>query len=127
MTKASTISLIAAACTILSACSLGSSSSSASADSVTIVLNTASAKLPYVAKFTQQGAQLAAEEINKQGGISVGGKKYQVRLETLDNGLSPTTSISNVSRAVTEKAVAIIDDGYTVNDTYQTAAAAGIP
>jgi ABC-type branched-subunit amino acid transport system substrate-binding protein len=127
MTHARTLTLVAAAGTILTACSVGSSSSSGSADSITIVLNTASAKLPYVAKFTQQGAQLAAQEINKAGGVNVGGKKYEIKLEALDNGLSPTTSIDNVKKAVSEKAVAIIDDGYTVNDTYQTAAAAGIP
>jgi ABC-type branched-subunit amino acid transport system substrate-binding protein len=127
MTYARTLGLMAAAVTVLTACSFGSSSSSGSGDSVTIVLNTATAKLPYVGKLTQQGAQLAAEEINKGGGVNVGGKKYQIKLETLDNGLSPTTAIDNVKKAVSEKAVAIIDDGYTVNDTYQTAAAAGIP
>jgi ABC-type branched-subunit amino acid transport system substrate-binding protein len=127
MTHARTLSLIAAVSTLLTACTFGGSSTAANTDSVTIVLNTASATLPYVGKFTQQGAQLAAEEINKAGGVNVGGKKYQVKLEALDNGLSPTTAIDNVKKAVSEKAVAIIDDGYTVNDTYQTAAAAGIP
>jgi ABC-type branched-subunit amino acid transport system substrate-binding protein len=124
---ARTLSLIAAASTVLTACSLGGASPTGSTNSVTIVLNTASGTLPYVGKFTQQGAQLAAEEINKAGGVKAGGKTYQIKLEALDNGLSPTTAIDNVKRAVSEKAVAIIDDGYTVNDTYQVAAAAGIP
>jgi ABC-type branched-subunit amino acid transport system substrate-binding protein len=127
MTHARTLSLIAAAGMLLTACSFGGSAPQASTDSVTIVLNTASGKLPYVGKFTQQGAQLAAEEINKAGGVSAGGKKYQIKLEALDNGLSPTIAIDNIKKAVSEKAVAIIDDGYTVDDTYQTAAAAGIP
>jgi len=127
MTPARTISVIAAAATVLTACSLASAPATPGTDSITIVLNTASAKLPYVGKFTLQGAQLAAEEINRAGGVSVGGKKYQVKLEALDNGLSPTISLDNVRKAVSEKAVAIIDDGYTVNDTYQAAAAAGIP
>jgi branched-chain amino acid transport system substrate-binding protein len=127
MTPARTISVIAAAATVLTACSLASAPATPHTDSITIVLNTASAKLPYVGKFTLQGAQLAAEEVNRAGGVSVGGKKYQVKLEALDNGLSPTISLDNVRKAVSEKAVAIIDDGYTVNDTYQAAAAAGIP
>jgi len=127
VTPARTFSVIAAAATVLTACSLASAPATPGTDSITIVLNTASAKLPYVGKFTLQGAQLAAEEINRAGGVSVGGKKYQVKLEALDNGLSPTISLDNVRKAVSEKAVAIIDDGYTVHDTYQAAAAAGVP
>jgi ABC-type branched-subunit amino acid transport system substrate-binding protein len=120
---------LAASCCVLAGCNLTSTSTSSSsaADSVTIVLNAPTGKLPYVASFTQQGAQLASDEINKAGGISVGGKKYQVKLLALDNELSPTKSLDNVKRAVSEKAVAIIDDGYTVDATYQAAADAGLP
>jgi ABC-type branched-subunit amino acid transport system substrate-binding protein len=119
------IGVIAAGATVLAAC--GSSSGTAGADSVTIVLNTPSGKMPFIGTFTQQGAKLAADEINKAGGITVGGKKYQVKLLALDNGLSSTTSMDNVKRAVSEKAVAIIDDGYTARDTAKIAGDAGIP
>jgi ABC-type branched-subunit amino acid transport system substrate-binding protein len=91
------------------------------------MLNTPTGKLPYVAAFTQQGAQLAADEINNGSGVNVGGKRYKVRLESLDNELSPTKALDNIRKAVSEKAVAIIDDGYTVDATYQAASDAGIP
>ena len=123
------LGLTAITATILAGCTSSSPAggSTPGADAVTIVINTASGKLPYVGAFTQQGAQLAADEINKAGGVIVGGKKYQVNLVLVDNGLSSTTSIDNVKKAVSQKAVAIIDDGYTVKDTVKIAGDAGIP
>jgi ABC-type branched-subunit amino acid transport system substrate-binding protein len=94
--------------------------------SVTIVLNQP-AKLAYVANFSRQGAQLAADQVNAAGGVRVGGKSYRINLQQLDNQVSPATSLENVTRAVSEKAVAIIDDGYTVDATFDRANAAGIP
>lgn len=96
-------------------------------DNVTIVLDTPQSALPYVAKFTLQGAQLAADEINRAGGIKVGGKAYGVKLEQKDNALSPTTALANVNAAIGGKAVAVIDDGYTVSSTFDAANRAGLP
>jgi ABC-type branched-subunit amino acid transport system substrate-binding protein len=112
---------------MLSACGIGSNNTTTFNDNVTIVLNTPSAKLPYVAQFTQQGARLAADEVNKAGGIKVGGKTYGIKLESLDNDLSPSKSLDNIKKAVSDKAIAVIDDGYTVDATYQAALAAGLP
>ena len=107
-------------------CGIGSSGGTSFDGNVTIVLNQPG-KLAYVRSFSKQGAQLAADEINAKGGVKVGGKSYRVNLEQMDNQLSPTTSLDNVNRAVSEKAVAIIDDGYTVDATFDKANAAGIP
>jgi ABC-type branched-subunit amino acid transport system substrate-binding protein len=110
----------------LSAC--GASGGSGSFDgSVTIVLNQPFSKLPYVGKFSLQGAQLAADQVNGAGGVKVAGKSYKVNLEQLDNQLSPSTSLDNIKKAASEKAVAVIDDGYTSDATYQAANDAGLP
>ena len=114
-----------AAMLAIAACGTGSSGPSFDGN-VTIVLNTPG-KLAYVANFTRQGATLAANQINAKGGIKVGGKSYKVNLEQLDNQLSPTTSLDNINKAVAEKAVAIIDDGYTVDATFDKANAGGVP
>ncbi|MHB8510160.1 MAG: ABC transporter substrate-binding protein [Candidatus Dormibacteria bacterium] len=112
---------------LLAACGTPQGSSPGFSDNLTIVLNTASSKVPYVGKFTIQGATLAAERINKAGGVKVNGKTYGIRLEQMDNQLSPTVSLANVQRAISEKAVAIIDDGYTVDATFSAAKEAGLP
>jgi ABC-type branched-subunit amino acid transport system substrate-binding protein len=111
---------------ILAGCGGGGTGGSGG-PSVTIVLNQPFGKLPYVGNFTLQGARLAADAINKAGGVRVGGTAYTINLQPLDDQLSPSTALQNVQKAVSEKAVAIIDDGYTTDATYQAAQAAGIP
>jgi ABC-type branched-subunit amino acid transport system substrate-binding protein len=110
----------------LAGCSAGPVGAGASRQ-VTIVLNQPTAKLPFVSRFSYQGAVLAAEEINRAGGVKVAGAAYQIRLEQMDNDRSPATSLENVRRAIAAKAVAVIDDGYTAEATYGAAAAAGVP
>ncbi len=102
-------------------------SSAGAGPSVTIVVNVPVGALPYVARFSEQGAQLAADRVNAAGGVKVGGKSYSIKLEVLDNQNSPSSSLDNIRRAAADKAVAIIDDGYTVDATYQAAAQAGLP
>ncbi len=109
---------------VLSACG---GAAAPAGPSVTIVINVPVGALPYVAKFSEQGAELAAGQINAAGGVKVGGKSYTIKLEVLDNQLSPSTSLDNVKRAAADNAVAVIDDGYTVDATYQAAAQAGLP
>src|SRR5438034_420472 len=113
---------------LVSACNIGSGGGPTGfSDNVTIVLNVPVNALPWVANFTKQGAQLAADEINRAGGVKVGGKTYGIKLEVKDNQLSPTMSLANINAAVTEKAVAVIDDGYTVATTSDAADKAGLP
>ena len=109
---------------VLTACGGGSGPSG---PSITIVINVPVGVLPYVARFSEQGAQLAADQVNNAGGVKVGGKSYFIKLDVLDNQLSPSTSVDNIKRASSEHAVAVIDDGYTVDASYQAAAQAGLP
>ena len=112
---------------VLAACTSGGTGGTATTASVTIVLNVPAGTLPYVANFTRQGAQLAADQINARGGVKVAGKTYRIKLQELDDQLSPTAAQANIRQAITEKAVAVIDDGYTVASTYQAANSAGLP
>ena len=109
---------------VVAGCGIGGSSATGQ---VTIVVNEPFGKLPFVGNFSLQGAQLAADKINNAGGITVGGKAYKINLQQLDNQLAPSTSLDNVNKAVSEKAVAIIDDGYTSDATYQAAQSGGVP
>ena len=110
----------------LSACS-SSAAGPGSRPALTILVNVPVTKLPFVADFSRQGAELAAAKINKAGGVKVGDTTYDFKIKTVDNGLSPTTSLDNIKKAVTDKVIAIIDDGYTVDATYEEAKDAGIP
>lgn len=118
------LGLVVVAGLALSACGGGAAPAG---PSVPIVINVPVGALPYIAKFSEQGAQLAADQINAAGGVKVGGTSYKIKLEVLDNQLSPSASLDNVKKAVSDKAVAVIDDGYTVDASYQAAAQASLP
>src|SRR5438105_6782953 len=105
----------------------GGGGGTAQTGTLLIVVNAPFSVLPFVGNFSLQGAQLAADQINARGGVNVAGSTYMVRIEKLDNQLSPATSLDNVRRAIAEHAVAVIDDGYTVDATHQVAQAAGLP
>jgi branched-chain amino acid transport system substrate-binding protein len=44
------------------------------------------------------GVEMAINEINKAGGITVKGKKYVFRLEKLDDRIDPTQAVNNARR-----------------------------
>jgi branched-chain amino acid transport system substrate-binding protein len=47
-----------------------------------------------------RGVQLAAEHINKAGGVKVGGKEYQIRIATEDDQASPTVGVAALRKLV---------------------------
>src|SRR5258708_16179974 len=102
-------------------------SSEGAGPSVTIVITVPVGALPYVARFTEQGAQLAADQVNAAGGVKVGGKSYSIKLEVLDNQSSPSASIDNIRKAAADRAVPVIDDASTANPPYPAAAQAHPP
>lgn len=63
----------------------------------------------------KQGIQLAAQEINKDGGINVNGKKKKVKLIIKDNKTSTTTSASVAAQLVNNDKVAAIVGPATTN------------
>ncbi|HQK99152.1 MAG TPA: ABC transporter substrate-binding protein [Smithellaceae bacterium] len=63
------------------------------------------------------GIELAVNEINAAGGISVAGKKYSFKLERLDDRADPTQAVNNARRLQSMGAVAVF------NPVFNTAAA----
>ncbi len=110
-------------CGAPAACSLPGSG----AGSVVIYVNAPFASSRWVGRAGQQGAQLAADQINNRTGVRVAGQTYRLKIRTADTNGSPSQALANVRKAVAEKAVAVIDDGSTVTATAGAAAGAGVP
>lgn len=117
--------LLVAASSALSACSSAPPSSSRE---LVIVVNAPLSKTPYIGTTIRQGVQLAVDQINAKGGIDAGGgQRFRLRVEALDNALSPQRALDNVRRAVADKVVAVVDEGTGVGASWQVAAAANLP
>lgn len=63
------------------------------------------------------GIELAVNEINAQGGVTVAGKKHKFKLERLDDRADPTQAANNARRFQSNGAIAVF------NPVYNTAAA----
>ena len=72
------------------------------------------------------GAELGARHVNDRG-LNVGGQPYELRIERVDNRLSPQAAVANVRRAVADDAVAVVDEGTGVNASWRIAAEADVP
>lgn len=59
------------------------------------------------------GLDMATKEINAKGGVTVKGKKYQIRLERLDDKADPTQALNNAKRLRANGAIAIVNGVYT--------------
>jgi ABC-type branched-subunit amino acid transport system substrate-binding protein len=92
-----------------------------------IVVDAPVAEAGAVAQQIVNGARLAVDEIDRSGGVTVGGRSVALSLRTLDSGLSPATSAANTRTAASLGAVAIVDEGTGVDASWRIANAAGIP
>ncbi len=63
----------------------------------------------------------------RDGVISVGDHAYRIRVQKLDNQLSPGQALRNVRRAIDEHALAVIDEGTGVDASWKPAAEAHLP
>jgi branched-chain amino acid transport system substrate-binding protein len=55
------------------------------------------------------GVDMAVKELNAAGGIAVNGKKYNFRLEKLDDRFDPTQAVNNARRFKADKAIAVFN------------------
>jgi len=62
--------------------------------------------------YFKQGYTMAIDDVNKAGGLEVGGQKYQVSLTILDDGSDGTRSRSLVEKLVTDQHVNFLLGGY---------------
>ena len=74
----------------------------------------------YIGNTIARGAELAASEVNV-GGLSTPDGSYTLKIKRYDNALSPRTALTNIRRAISDGAVAILDDGTGVDAGWQTA------
>ena len=89
-------------------------------------VNAPFSRTPYLGRAIENGARLAAREVNANG-IRVGGRTYNLKIETIDSGLSPARAVSNVRRAVGRHAVAIVDEGTGIDASWRSPAKSGVP
>ena len=115
---------VAMVCLVASCSSPGKKA--AAADAV-VVVNAPFAAQPFTATAMARGTELAVDELNAAGGVVAGGTKVKLRVERLDNGLSPATAAANMARAATLKAVAVVDEGTGIEASAPVAQRAGIP
>jgi branched-chain amino acid transport system substrate-binding protein len=115
--------LIAAAC-VLAGC--GGKSAPGHTKALLVVVNAPFSRTPYLGQAIENGARLAAGEVNAAG-ISIGGQRYSLTIRTADSGLSPARAVANVRRAVDDHAVAIVDEGTGIDASWSVAARKGVP
>jgi ABC-type branched-subunit amino acid transport system substrate-binding protein len=111
---------------LLAACGGASKRSSDERTPLVVAVNAPFSRTPYLGRAIEDVARLAAREVNANG-IRVGGKTYDLKVETLDSGLSPARAVSNVRRAVGRHAVAIVDEGTGIEASWRIARASGTP
>jgi ABC-type branched-subunit amino acid transport system substrate-binding protein len=94
---------------------------------VTIVVSAPVSTSPWIATFERNGAQLAADELNADGGVTFGGRKHKVVISVRDNGGSPQRAAADARAAVSAHAAALIIDGVGAGAVSDVARAADLP
>lgn len=108
------------------ATSCGDSTKATHREALTLVVNAPFSRSPYLARSIENGARLAAGEINANG-IRMGGKTYELHVATMDTGLSPARAVANMRRAVGRHAVAVVDEGTGIDASWRIANEDGMP
>jgi ABC-type branched-subunit amino acid transport system substrate-binding protein len=116
--------LLCVALLILTSC--GATSKGTQRSELTIVVNAPFSRSPYLGRTIENGARLAAGEVNASG-IRVGGKVYELRVTTMDTALSPARAVANMRRAVGQSAVAVVDEGTGIDASWRIANGDGMP
>jgi ABC-type branched-subunit amino acid transport system substrate-binding protein len=65
--------------------------------------------------------------VNQNGGITAGGKAYELRIQTRDSARSPRRAVQNVRRAADDGAAAVVDEGTGVDASWRVARDAHLP
>jgi branched-chain amino acid transport system substrate-binding protein len=112
----------------LAACGSGSGSTSSGATSktITIAINVPVSADAYVSGAIRRGADLAVKEANAKG-VTINGTAYTLALRTYDDNGQPGQSAQYVSSAISDGAVAVIEDGLGAATSAAKGAAAGVP
>jgi ABC-type branched-subunit amino acid transport system substrate-binding protein len=111
---------------VLALAGCGGSSKATQSTPLTIVVNAPFSRSPYLGRTIENGARLAAGEVNASG-IPIDGTTYDLRVVTMDTALSPARAVANMRRAVGRHAVAVVDEGTGIDASWRIADAAGLP
>jgi ABC-type branched-subunit amino acid transport system substrate-binding protein len=103
----------AVGCLVLTAAGLlgAGCSSTPTGDDVRIVVSVPVSTSPWIAEFAKRGADLAAEQLNADGGVEFGGSAHDVVVDVRDNAGSPQQVVADARAAVEQHAAAFIIDG----------------
>lgn len=96
------------------------------AHTITIALDVPVTADAYVFGAIHRGADLAVREANTKG-LTIAGTRYTVALRVYDDNGQPSQSAQNVSSAISDGAVAVIEDGLGAATSAPRSAAAGVP
>jgi ABC-type branched-subunit amino acid transport system substrate-binding protein len=113
--------LIAALCAVVAGC--GGDGDSGSKKSLLIAVNAPFSRTPYVGQTIADGTELAASDAT----VQTKNGTYGFRVKRYDTGLAATTAVRNVRRAISDGAVAIIDEGTGIDASWRIAREAKIP
>lgn len=116
--------LVVAGLLLLAGC--GGKSAPSHRTALTIVVNAPFSRSPYLGRTIENGARLAAGQVNATG-IRIGSKTYELRVTAMDTALSPARAVANMRRAVGQHAVAVIDEGTGIDASWRIANGAGMP
>ena len=112
------ILLLCFAALILPSC--GGTSEATQREALKIVVNAPFSRSPYLGRTIENGARLAAGEVNANG-LRIGGKTYELRVTTMDTALSPARAVANMRRAVGQHAIAVVDEGTGIDASWRIA------
>ena len=111
---------------VLTLAGCGGTSKATERPTLTIVVNAPFSRSPFLGRTIENGARLAASEVNA-GGIPISGATYDLRVVTMDTALSPARAVVNMRRAVAKHAVAVVDEGTGIDASWRVARGAGMP
>jgi ABC-type branched-subunit amino acid transport system substrate-binding protein len=118
------LALIALVVPLLAAC--GGKHNANATKQLLVVVNAPFSSTPYLGRAIENGTRLAASQVNTIG-IRIGDERYSLTVRTMDTGLSPARAVANVRRAVSDEAIAIVDEGTGVDASWRIAARRGVP
>jgi ABC-type branched-subunit amino acid transport system substrate-binding protein len=105
-------SFIVTACVAVTTVLTGAACSSTPAgDDLRIVVSAPVSTSPWIAEFAKRGADLAAEQLNDDGGVEYGGRAHDVVVTVRDNAGSPQQVVADARAAIEQNAAAFIIDG----------------
>jgi ABC-type branched-subunit amino acid transport system substrate-binding protein len=111
----------------VAACGGGGAGGSEEATPLTIVVNAPFTGAPNIADGIANGVKLAVQARTQDGVLAAGDHRYRIRVQKLDDELSPLEALRNVREAIDEHALAVVDEGTGADASWSAANDAHLP